>query len=113
MQSDKVTNGKPTTLTVPPKKSCLLLYISLCEKCTLKIPEVNSYYDSTSNQQSDINFWQVYKLELKSDHENTLTFYKERVGNATMGFWGIDIQDCPNIKDNIGKNNFDFIVQFF
>jgi hypothetical protein len=101
MQSDKVTNGKPTTLTVPPKKSCLLLYISLCEKCTLKIPEVNSYYDSTSNQQSDINFWQVYKLELKSDHENILTFYKERVDNATMGFWGIDIQDCPNIKDNI------------
>jgi hypothetical protein len=101
MQSDKVTNGKPTTLTVPLKKSCLLLYLSLCEKCTLKIPEVNSYYDSTCNQQSDINFWQVYKLELKSDHENTLTFYKERVDNATMGSWGIDIQDCPNIKDNI------------
>jgi hypothetical protein len=39
---------------------------------------------------------------LKFDHENTLTIYKERVDNATMGFWGIDIQDCPNIRDNIG-----------
>jgi hypothetical protein len=102
MQSDKVSNGKPTTLTVPPKKSCLLLYISLCEKCTLNIPEVESYhYVSTSSQASDTHFWQVYKLELNSDHENTLTFYKERVDNATMGFWGIDIQDCPNIKDNM------------
>jgi hypothetical protein len=102
MQSDKVTNEKPMTLTLSPKKSCLLLYISLCEKCTLNIPEVESYhYVSTSSQASDIHFWQVYKLELKSDHENTLTFYKERVDNATMGFWGIDIQDCPNIKDNM------------
>jgi hypothetical protein len=111
MQSDKVTNEKPMTLTVPLKKSCLLLYISLCKKCTLNIPEVESYhYVSTNSQASDIHFWQVYKLELKSDHENTLTFYKERVDNATMGFWGIDIQDCPNIKDNMGKNNFDFII---
>jgi hypothetical protein len=101
MQSDKVTNEKPMTLTVPPKKSCLLLYITLCAKCTLNIPEVNGYYGATSSQASDIHFWQVYKLELKSDHENVLTFYKERADNATIGFWGIDVQDCPKIADNI------------
>jgi hypothetical protein len=102
MQSDKVTNGKPMTLTVPPKKSCLLLYISLCEKCTLNISEVESYHHvSTSSQASDIHFWQVYKLELKSDHENKLTFYKEKADTTIMGFWGIDIQDCPNTQDNI------------
>jgi hypothetical protein len=111
MGSDKVTNEKPMVLTVPPKRSCLLLYISLCEKCTLNIPEVKRYYyASTSSQPSDIQFWQVFKLELKSDHENTLTIYKERVDNATMGFWGIDIQDCSNIRDNIGKKSLDFIV---
>jgi hypothetical protein len=110
MQSDKVTIEKPMMLTVPPKKSCLLLYISLCDKCTLKIPEVDGYYSSTSSQADDINFWQVYKLELKSDHENTLTFYKEKIDNTTMGFWGIDIQDCPKIENNIGKNNFHLLV---
>jgi hypothetical protein len=111
MQSDKVTNGKPMTLTVPPKKSCLLLYISLCEKCTLNISEVESYHHvSTSSQASDIHFWQVYKLELKSDHENKLTFYKEKADTTIMGFWGIDIQDCPNTQDNIGKNNFVILV---
>jgi hypothetical protein len=110
MQSDKVTNEKPMTLTVPPKKSCLLLYITLCAKCTLNIPEVNGYYGATSSQASDIHFWQVYKLELKSDHENVLTFYKERADNATIGFWGIDVQDCPKIADNIGKNNFHVLV---
>jgi hypothetical protein len=111
MGSDKVTNEKPMVLTVPPKRSCLLLYISLCEKCTLNIPEVESYYYvSTSSQPSDIQFWQVFKIELKSEDENTLTIYKKRVDNATMGFWGIDIQDCSNIRDNIGKKNLDFIV---
>jgi hypothetical protein len=101
MQSDKITNEKPMTLTVPPKKSCLLLYVSLCAKCILKIPEVDAYYSSASSQADDINFWQVYKLELKSGHENTLTFYKEKIDNATMGFWGIDIQDCSKIENNI------------
>jgi hypothetical protein len=101
MQSDKVTNEKPMTLTVPPKKSCLLLYISLCDKCTLKIPEVTGHYVATSSQPSDNNFWQVHKLELKSDDESTLTFYKERSDNGTEGLWGIDIQDCPKIEDNI------------
>jgi hypothetical protein len=110
MQSDQVTNEKPMTLIVPPKKSCLLLYITLCAQCTLKIPEVEGYYSSTSSQADDINFWQVYKLELNSDHENTLTFYKEKVNNGTMGFWGIDVQDCPNIRGNIGKNHFDLFV---
>jgi hypothetical protein len=101
MQSDKVTNEKPMMLTVPPKKSCLLLYISLCDKCTLKIPEVTGHYVATSSQPSDNNFWQVHKLELKSDDESTLTFYKERSDNGTEGLWGIDIQDCPKIEDNI------------
>jgi hypothetical protein len=110
MQSDKVTNEKPMTLTVPPKKSCLLLYISLCDKCTLKIPEVNGHYVATSSQPSDNNFWQVHKLELKSDDESTLTFYKERSDNGTEGLWGTDIQDCPKIEDNIGNYNFVLLV---
>jgi hypothetical protein len=60
IMSEKVTNGKLTTLKLPsPKHSCFLLYVSLCEKCVLTIPELNRIYNST-NEPSFLNSWQMF-----------------------------------------------------
>jgi hypothetical protein len=92
MMSENVTDGKHTTLTLPrSENSCFLLYVSLCAKCVLTIPELNKIYNST-NDPSFINSWQVYQLE--TDIEN-VTFYKTTTDNSTLGYWGIDLHECP------------------
>jgi hypothetical protein len=111
MMSEKVTNGKHTTVTiVHNEKSCLLLYISLCRKCVLTIPELNRMYNST-NDPSYFNSWQVYQLEIEAGIEN-LSFYKTTTDNSTLGYWGIDLHECPT--NNIGKYvgcSFKFILK--
>jgi hypothetical protein len=100
MMSENVTDGKPTRLTIPhTENSCFLLYISLCEKCVLEIPELNRIYNST-NDSNNLNSWQVYQLELETGIEN-LSFYKRTTDNSTLGYWGIDLHECP--ANNIGK----------
>ncbi|XP_068900243.1 uncharacterized protein [Tenebrio molitor] len=99
IMSEKVTNGKLTTLTLPsPKHSCFLLYVSLCEKCVLTIPELNRIYNST-NEPSFLNSWQMYKLEIEADLDN-LSFYRTTTDNSTLGYWGIDLHECPT-KDTV------------
>jgi hypothetical protein len=94
MMSESVTDGKHTTLTLArSKNSCFLLYVSLCGKCILTIPELNRIYHSTSNK-SFLNSWQVYQLEIETGLEN-LSFYKTTTDNSTLGYWGIDMQQCP------------------
>jgi hypothetical protein len=57
MMSEKVTDGKPTTLKLPhAENSCFLLYLSLCENCVLTIPELNRIYNSTN----DLSFFFHY-----------------------------------------------------
>jgi hypothetical protein len=104
MMSEKVTNGKHTTVTiVHNEKSCLLLYISLCRKCVLTIPELNRMYNST-NDPSYFNSWQVYQLEIEAGIEN-LSFYKTTTDNSTLGYWGIDLHECPANNIDVHKEN--------
>jgi hypothetical protein len=94
MMSENVTDGKPTRLTVPHTgNSCFLLYVTLCTKCILKIPELNRIYNST-NDSNDLNSWHVYQLEIKTGIEN-LSFYKTTTDNSTLVYWGIDLHECP------------------
>ncbi|XP_068902287.1 uncharacterized protein [Tenebrio molitor] len=104
MMSEKVTNGKHTTVTiVHNEKSCLLLYISLCRKCVLTIPELNRMYNST-NDPSYFNSWQVHQLEIEAGIEN-LSFYKTTTDNSTLGYWGIDLHECPANNIDVHKEN--------
>jgi hypothetical protein len=106
MMSVKVTDGKPTTLKLPHvENSCFLLYLSLCENCVLTIPELNRIYNST-NDLSFFNPWQVYKLETGLEN---LSFYKTTTDNSTLGYWGIDIQQCPT--NDIGKSVYFIFLQ--
>jgi hypothetical protein len=94
MMSENVTDGKPTTLTLPhTETSCFLLYVSLCETCVLTIPELNRNYNS-ANYPSFLNSWQVYHTEIETGIEN-LSFYKTTTDNSTIGYWGIDLHQCP------------------
>ncbi|XP_068901485.1 uncharacterized protein [Tenebrio molitor] len=94
IMSEKVTDGKHITLTLPhTENDCFLLYVSLCEKCVLTIPELNRIYNST-NDQSVLNSWQVYQLEIETGLEH-LRFYKTTTDNSTLGYWGIDLHECP------------------
>jgi hypothetical protein len=108
MMSENVTDGKHTTLTLPrSENSCFLLYVSLCAKCVLTIPELNKIYNST-NDPSFINSWQVYQLE--TDIEN-VTFYKTTTDNSTLGYWGIDLHECPEKgKYAIFFNSWQFVT---
>jgi hypothetical protein len=100
IMSEKVTDGKHITLTLPhTENDCFLLYVSLCEKCVLTIPELNRIYNST-NDQSVLNSWQVYQLEIETGLEH-LRFYKTTTDNSTLGYWGIDLHECPT--NDIGK----------
>jgi hypothetical protein len=104
MMSEKVTNGKHTTVTiVHNEKSCLLLYISLCRKCVLTIPELNRMYNST-NDPSYFKSWQVHQLEIEAGIEN-LSFYKTTTDNSTLGYWGIDLHECPANNIDVHKEN--------
>jgi hypothetical protein len=94
MMSETVTDGKHATLTLPhTENSCFLLYVSLCEKCVLTIPELNRIYNSTHDP-SFLNSWQVYVIEIETEVEN-LSFYKTTTNNSTLGYWGIDLHECP------------------
>jgi hypothetical protein len=100
MMSETVTDGKHATLTLPhTENSCFLLYVSLCEKCVLTIPELNRIYNSTHDP-SFLNSWQVYVIEIETEVEN-LSFYKTTTNNSTLGYWGIDLHECP--ENGIGK----------
>jgi hypothetical protein len=102
MMSEKVSDGKPSTLTlksIHAENSCFFLYLSLCEKCVLTIPELNRIYSSTYNP-SFLNSWQVYQLEIETGIEH-LSFYKTTTDNSTLGYWGIDLHECPT--NDIGK----------
>jgi hypothetical protein len=103
MMSENVTDGKPTTLTLPhTETSCFLLYVSLCETCVLTIPELNRNYNS-ANYPSFLNSWQVYHTEIETGIEN-LSFYKTTTDNSTIGYWGIDLHQCPT--NDTGKYDF-------
>jgi hypothetical protein len=94
MMSESVTDGKHATLKLPyTENSCFLLYLSLCEKCVLKIPELNRIYNST-NDLSFLHSWQVYQLEIDTGVEH-LSFYKTTTDNSAFGYWGIDLHECP------------------
>jgi hypothetical protein len=101
--SDRVTDGNHASLKLPhTENSCFLLYVSLCEKCVLTIPELNQIYNSTRGS----NFlypWQVYQLDIETGIEN-LSFDKTTTDDSTLGYWGIDLHECP-AKD-IGKYVF-------
>jgi hypothetical protein len=102
MMSEKVSDGKPSTLTlksIHAENSCFFLYLSLCEKCVLTIPELNRIYSSTYNP-SFLNSWQVYQLEIETGIEH-LSFYKTTTDNSTLGYWGIDLHECPT-NDIVG-----------
>ncbi|CAH1380857.1 unnamed protein product [Tenebrio molitor] len=95
MMSEKVTDGKPATVALKSthtENSCFLLYVSLCEKCVLTIPELNRTYHSTRNK-SFLHSWEVYQLEIESGIEH-LSFYKTRTDNSMFGYWGIDLHEC-------------------
>jgi hypothetical protein len=101
--SDRVTDGNHASLKLPhTENACFLLYVSLCEKCVLTIPELNQIYNSTRGS----NFlypWQVYQLDIETGIEN-LSFDKTTTDDSTLGYWGIDLHECP-AKD-IGKYVF-------
>jgi hypothetical protein len=103
LMSDTVTDGESATLKLPhTKNSCFLLYLSLCEKCVLTIPELNQIYNSTRHS----NFlypWQVYQLDIETGIEN-LSFDKTVTDDSTLGYWGIDLHKCP-AKDIAHKVN--------
>ncbi|XP_068900709.1 receptor-type tyrosine-protein phosphatase alpha-like isoform X3 [Tenebrio molitor] len=94
MMSETVTHGKHTTLKLPHTgNSCFLLYLSLCEKCLLAIPELNRVYIST-NYPSFLNSWQVYHIETEPGTKK-LSFFKTKTDNSMLGYWGIDLHECP------------------
>jgi hypothetical protein len=96
MMSEKVTDGKPATVALKSthtENSCFLLYVSLCEKCVLTIPELNRTYHSTRNK-SFLHSWEFYQLEIESGIEH-LSFSKTTTDNSTLGYWGIDLHECP------------------
>jgi hypothetical protein len=47
-----------------------------------------------------LNSWQVYQLEIETGIEH-LSFYKTTTDNSTLGYWGIDLHECPT--NDIGK----------
>jgi hypothetical protein len=99
----------PTTVTIPPtEKSCLMVYVSLCDTCILKIPKLNHTFTSTTQHNTTnvakeyvVHSWQSRRLNLF--YETTLTFFKEKTTNDTKGYWGIDIRECPQILDDKGN----------
>jgi hypothetical protein len=103
LMSDRVTDGNHATLKLPhTENACFLLYLSLCEKCVLTIPELNQIYNSTRGS----NFlypWQVYQLDIETGIEN-LSFDKTVTDDSTLGYWGIDLHKCP-AKDIAHKVN--------
>jgi hypothetical protein len=108
MMSETVTHGKYTTLKLPHTgSSCFLLYLSLCEKCLLAIPELNQIYIST-NYPSFLNSWQVYHIEIEPGTKK-LSFFKTKTDNSTLGYWGIDLHECPT--SYIGK--FVYFIFFY
>jgi hypothetical protein len=107
MWSDSADYEKPTTVTIPPtEKSCLMFYVSLCDTCILKIPNLNHTFTSTTQHNTTnvakeyvVYSWQSRRLNLKLN-ERTLTLVKEKTDNDTKGYWGIDIRECPEILDD-------------
>jgi hypothetical protein len=110
MWSDSADYEKPTTVTIPPtEKSCLMFYVSLCDTCILKIPNLNHTFTSTTQHNTTnvakeyvVYSWQSRRLNLKLN-ERTLTLVKEKTDNDTKGYWGIDIRECPEILDDKGN----------
>jgi hypothetical protein len=101
MMSENVTDGNPTNLTISHTgHSCFLLYVLLCEKCVLTIPELNRTFNSI-NDPSVLNSWQVFQLKIEAGIEK-LSFNKTTRDNSTLGYWGIDMQQCP--ETGIGKS---------
>ncbi|KAJ3620516.1 hypothetical protein MTP99_004458 [Tenebrio molitor] len=41
----------------------------------------------------------MYKLEIEADLDN-LSFYRTTTDNSTLGYWGIDLHECPT-KDTV------------
>jgi hypothetical protein len=110
MWSDSADYEKPTTVTIPhTEKSCLMFYVSLCDTCILKIPNLNHTFTSTTQHNTTnvakeyvLHSWQSRRLNLKLN-EITLTFVKEKTDNDTKGYWGIDIRECPKILEDKGN----------
>jgi hypothetical protein len=50
----------------------------------------------------------MYKLEIEADLDN-LSFYKTTTDNSTLGYWGIDLHECPT-KDTGKYVNFIFLI---
>ncbi|XP_068900845.1 uncharacterized protein [Tenebrio molitor] len=94
-----VTNETPTTLAIPPiTKKCLLLYIYLCEKCSLTIPEFNLTYRFRS--ETGFNSWQTDRIDITPKEETKISLVKSKTDGNEHGDWGIYIAECPEIIDN-------------
>jgi hypothetical protein len=118
MWSDSADYEKPTTVTIPhTEKSCLMFYVSLCDTCILKIPNLNHTFTSTTQHNTTnvakeyvLHSWQSRRLNLKLN-EITLTFVKEKTDHDTKGYWGIDIRECPKILDDKGNILYTYSVE--
>jgi hypothetical protein len=97
--SDTVTNGTPTTLAIPPiAKECLMVYLYLCENCSLRIPEFNRTF--TFRYENGLNSWQTNRIDITPKKETKISLVKGKTDDNEDGYWGIDIAECPDIIDN-------------
>jgi hypothetical protein len=97
--SDTVTNGTPTTLAIPPiAKECLMVYLYLCENCSLRIPEFNRTF--TFRSENGLNSWQTNRIDITPKKETKISLVKGKTDDNEDGYWGIDIAECPDIIDN-------------
>jgi hypothetical protein len=97
-----VTNETPTTLAIPPiTKECLMVYIYLCEKCSLVIPEFNLTY--TFRFENGFNSWQTDRINITPKEETKISLVKAKTDGNEHGDWGIYIAECPEIIDNKSK----------
>ncbi|CAH1380838.1 unnamed protein product [Tenebrio molitor] len=94
-----VTNETPTTLAIPPiTKECLMVYIYLCEKCSLVIPEFNLTY--TFRFENGFNSWQTDRIDITPKEETKISLVKAKTSGNEDGYWGIYIEECPEIIAN-------------
>jgi hypothetical protein len=78
-----------------------MVYLYLCEKCSLRIPEFNRTF--TFRSENGLNSWQTNRIDITPKKETKISLVKGKTDDNEDGYWGIDIAECPDIIDNKGK----------
>lgn len=115
MWSNQISDDELSYLKIPStKKTCLLLYTSLCRDCFL---EVETHKDKKthitqlkSKEAFDkLNHWQIHQFYINANEVNLIKFIKRKIGEDSEGYWAVDYDFC----DSLNISNFSLISCFF